>query len=63
MASMEKMSSGNVDRDTAFASNCNHNYNYVYGTYSKYCVASAIQMCMYYIDYGINAAMDIKKVY
>ena len=29
MASMEKMSSGNVDHDTAFVSNCDHNYNYM----------------------------------
>ena len=55
MASMEKMSSGNVDGDTAFVSKCNHDYNYVCGAYSKYCVASAVPMCVNYIDYGINA--------
>ena len=63
MASMEKMSSGNVDCDTAFVSNSDHDYNYVYGAYSKYCVAIAVPIYVYYIDYAINAAMDIKKVY
>ena len=63
MANMEKMCSENVNHDTACVSNCDHNYNYIYGAYSKYCVAIAIPMYMYYIDYAINAAMDIKKVY
>ena len=30
------MSSGNAD--TAFASNCDRDYNYSYGAYTKYCV-------------------------
>ena len=29
MASMENMSSGNVDRNTACVSNCDHYYNYM----------------------------------
>ena len=60
MANREKMSSGNAD--TAFVSNCDHDYhNYMaHPWYSKNCVV--FQWYKHAIwCYGINAAMDIKN--
>ena len=53
MASREKMSSGNAD--TAFVSNCDHDYNYMARIKSISCV---VLQCINVLhsDYGINDA-------
>ena len=69
MASMENMSSGNVDRDTACVSNCDHYYNYmayiqiIVQLVAFQCTCATQIMELYAYGYQISTAMDIKKVY
>ena len=55
MASSEKISSGNAD--TAFVSNCDHNYNYMACIQSIQCV---VFQCINVL-HRINNTMDVKN--